>query len=269
MRRADRQTSSDDNARNQPISRQREPVSYHELKQFLMNARSERDELKRENQEAAAQLVRIQQESETYQLKATDWEESAAQNHLLYFKEQQKHQQIFCLYNEEKARATEWLAKYEEANAHRKQYLSLYNDEQQKYQQTLCLYNEEKARATEWLAKYEEANAQREQYLTLYNDAKEQLKYERRSKASIKGWETRRKRDNERLKWEIGEMTLLLRESLARKDEAVNNLYVVAERMDRIQQLVDSVEEESANTPISLLQKLKHIWLAIKEILGE
>ncbi|OKH20428.1 hypothetical protein NIES593_18805 [Hydrococcus rivularis NIES-593] len=145
----------------------------------------------------------------------------------------------------------------------------LYIEEQQKHQQTLCLYNEEKAKATEWLTKYQQADAQRQQYLTLYNEVKEELKYERRSKASIKGWETRRKRENERLKREIGEMTIVLRDSLERKEEAVNNLYILAERMDRIQQLVDSVEEESTNTPVGLLQKFQRIWLAIKEILAE
>jgi len=272
MRRADRRTSSDDNARNYPISKQKEPVSSHELRQLLMNARANRDEWKqraKDNEVAATQLVCIQQESAAFQLKASEWEERAIHNNELYLKEKQNYQQALCLYTEEKIRVNEWFTKYEEANIQREQYLTLYNDEQQKYQQTFYLYNEEKAKATEWFTKYEEANAQREQYLTLYNDAQEHLKYERRSKASIKGWETRRKRDNDRLKQEIGEMTILLRESLVRKDEAVNNLYVLAERMDRIQNLVNSVEEESTNTPISLLKKLKRIWLAIKDILEE
>jgi len=48
-------------------------------------------------------------------------------------------------------------------------------------------------RAAELLSKYEEANVQCTHYLNLYNETQEQLKYERRSKASIKGWETRRK----------------------------------------------------------------------------
>ena len=71
------------------------------------------------------------------------------------------------------------------------------------------------------------------------------------------------------MKQEIGEMAVLLRESLTRKDEAVNNLYAFAERIDRIQTLVDSVDEESTSSPIGLLQKLKLIWLSIKEILAE
>jgi HSP90 family molecular chaperone len=145
----------------------------------------------------------------------------------------------------------------------------LYLSEQQRYQQTLCLYNEEKAKTVELIAKYQEADARRTQYLTLYNEAQELLKRERRSKAGIKGWETRRKIENERLKQEIAEMVVLLRESLASKDEAVNNLYALAERMDRIQQLVDSVEVESTGNPVGLLQKLKRIWLAIKDILSE
>ncbi len=145
----------------------------------------------------------------------------------------------------------------------------LYLSEQQRYQQTLCLYNEEKAKTVELIAKYQEADARRTQYLTLYNEAQELLKRERRSKAVIKGWETRRKIENERLKQEIAEMVVLLRESLASKDEAVNNLYALAERMDRIQQLVDSVEVESTGNPVGLLQKLKRIWLAIKDILSE
>jgi hypothetical protein len=106
-------------------------------------------------------------------------------------------------------------------------------------------------------------------YLTLYNQAKAELKYERRSKASIKGWETRRKAENERLKREIAEMVVLLHKSLASKDEAVNNLYIVAERMDRIQSLVDSVEDETTSNPMGLVQKFRRIWLAIKEILSE
>jgi chromosome segregation ATPase len=107
------------------------------------------------------------------------------------------------------------------------------------------------------------------QWQGLYNETQAQLKYERHSKAGIKGWETRRKLENERLKREISEMATLLGESLARKDDAVNSLYMLAERMDRIQNLVDSVEEETTGTPIGLLQKFRRIWLAIKDILAE
>ncbi|MBU7587466.1 MAG: hypothetical protein KAF91_32345, partial [Nostoc sp. TH1S01] len=181
----------------------------------------------KENEAATTQLVQVQQEIQTYQVKFTELEESVAQNYQLYIGEQQNHQQA------------------------------------------LCFYNEEKAKASELLSKYEEANSQKERYLALYNETKAELKYERRSKASIKGWETRRKAENERLKREIADMVVLLRESMASKDEAVNNLYVVAERLDRIQSLVDSVEEETTNNPVGLVQKFKRIWLAIKEILSE
>jgi hypothetical protein len=230
MRRSDRRDSNDDNAINNPRSRQKEPVSPHELKQLLMTVRAQRDEWQQkaqENEAATTQLVHVQQEIQTYQVKLTQLEELASQNYQLYVSEQQN------------------------------------------YQQTLCLYNEEQARNIELLSKYEQANSELERYLTLYNEAKAELKYERRSKASIKAWETRRKAENERLKREIADMVVLLRESMSSKDEAVNNLYVVAERLERIQSLVDSVEEETTNSPIGLVQKFKRIWLAIKEILSE
>ncbi|RCJ24038.1 hypothetical protein A6770_28745 [Nostoc minutum NIES-26] len=276
MRRSDRKDSNDDNAINHPHSRQKEPASPHELKQLLMTARAQRDEWQqkaKENEAATTQLVQVQQEIQTYQAKFSELEEHVAQNYQLYVDEQQNHQQTLCLYNEEKAKASQLLIRYEEANSQLERDVArnyqLYVDEQQNHQQTLCLYNEEKARASELLTKYEEANSQKERYLALYNETKAELKYERRSKASIKGWETRRKAENERLKREIADMVVLLRESMTSKDEAVNNLYVVAERLDRIQSLVDSVEEETTNNPVGLVQKFKRIWLAIKEILSE
>jgi chromosome segregation ATPase len=145
----------------------------------------------------------------------------------------------------------------------------LYHEEQQKHQVTISLYNDEKEKAIVFIAKYEEADRDREKYLTLYNQTKNELKSERRSKAGIKSWETRRKQENERLKQEIGEMALLLQDSLARKDEAVNSLYMLAERMDRIQDLVDSVEELPSKTPIGFMKKMQRIFTAIKGILGE
>ncbi len=159
----------------------------------------------------------------------------------LYLEEQQRHQSTLVLYREVQSKAESYLA----------------------------LYNEEKTRSSDLLVKYEQALADSQNYLTLYNEAQSQLKFERRSKAGIKSWETRRKRENERLKQEIGEMTLLLRDSLARKDEAINNLEALAERMDRIQSLVDSVEGESTNNPVNFLQKISRIWQAIKDILAE
>lgn len=119
------------------------------------------------------------------------------------------------------------------------------------------------------MVQFETIQAERDQYITLYNEAQSQLKFERHSKAGIKGWETRRKRENERLKQEIGEMTVLLRDSIARKDAAIGNLEELANRMDRIQNLVDSVEATSTDTPIGLLQKFKRIWQAIQDILAE
>jgi hypothetical protein len=64
-------------------------------------------------------------------------------------------------------------------------------------------------------------------------------------------------------------MTHLLRDSLERKEEAINHLEEFASRMDRIQHLVDSVEQDSTNNPVGLLQKFQRIWQAIREILAE
>lgn len=234
MPRADRRNSNDDNTLNHPYSRREEPASPRELNQLLTTVRSQRDEAKSAQDKAEQHL-----------------QETTAQ--LVHV--QQEFQTSRFEVDEWKERTT--------------QNHQLYLCEQQKYQQTLCLYDEEKVRATELLAKYEEADAQSTQYLTLYNESQAQLKYERHSKAGVKGWETRRKLENKRLKQEIAEMTILLRDSLERKGEAVENLYIVAERMDRIQRLVGSIEEESTNTPVGLLQKLRQIWLAIKDILAE
>ncbi|RUT08158.1 hypothetical protein DSM106972_013260 [Dulcicalothrix desertica PCC 7102] len=203
---------------------------YHEAKAKTTELIAQRDELQKraaENQKAAYELIQVQLDLQTYQVKVNDLEESAAKNYQKYL------------------------------------------NEQKNYQEALASYNEEKARASELLAKYEEVSSERDNYLTLYNEAQTQLKFERRSKASIKGWETRRKAENEKLKREIAEMVVLLRDSLVSKDEAINNLYVVAERMDKIQSLVDSVEEDTTNNPVGLVQKFQRIWFAIKEILSE
>lgn len=304
MRRGDRRDSNYDNAVNNPRSRQKEPPSPHELQQRLETVRiqrdewqqrakeneeaaSQRDEAEQRAKEAASQLVHVQQEIQTYQieanelkLEANELKERFTQNYLFYLDEQENHQKTLYLYNEEKAKISQLVHVHQreiqtcqlEANELKErvtQNYQFYIDEQQSHQQTLCLYNEEKARATELLTKYEVVNSEREMYLGLYNEAKAELKHERRSKAGIKGWETRRKAENERLKREIAQMVVLLRESLESKDEAVNSLYVVAERMDRIQSLVDSVEEETTNNPMGLVQKFKRIWLAIKDILSE
>ncbi len=266
----------------------------------LIAQRDEWQQRAKENQDAVSQLTQIQQDIQTYQVKVNELEKRAAHNYLIYVDEKENYQQALNRYNEAKAKATELIAQRDEWQQRAKENqdavsqltqiqqniqtyqievnelreravhnYQIYLDEQKNYQQTLHRYNEEKARAAELLAQYEEIKSERDNYLTLYNEAQTQLKFERRSKAGIKGWETRRKAENERLKREIAEMVVILRESLASKDEAINNLYVVAERMDRIQSLVDSVEEETTGNPVGLVQKFKRIWLAIKEILSE
>lgn len=147
--------------------------------------------------------------------------------------------------------------------------LVLYQEAQTEVQSYLNLYDQEKEKSSALLVKYEAAQAERQHYFALYNEAQDQLKFERRSKAGIKGWETRRKRENELLKREVAEMTVLLRDSLARKDEAITHLEEVANRMDRIQNLVNSVEEDAASNPVGLLPKFKRIWQAIQDILAE
>ncbi|MBD2463847.1 hypothetical protein H6G89_22865 [Oscillatoria sp. FACHB-1407] len=171
--------------------------------------------------------------------------------------------------HEQKALLMTLRAQRDEAQQQYKSTLVLYEEAQSQAQSYLVLYNEEQAKSSELLVKYEQAQVETQHYITLYNESQSQLKFERRSKAGIKSWETRRKRENERLKQEIGEMALLLRDSLERKDEAISNLESLADRMDRIQNLVDSVEDTSEGNPLGLLQKLKRIWQAVKDILAE
>jgi hypothetical protein len=158
---------------------------------------------------------------------------------------------------------------FDEWREHETQQQKIFLGVQQKYQQTLVLYNQEKAKTVELFAKYEAVDAQRVQYLTLYNEAQTQLKSEKSSKASIKGWETRRKRENERLKQQIRDMVLLLRESLERKEESINHLYLIGDRMDRIQYLMASAELESNQDPVGHLEKLMRVWLLVQKILAE
>jgi chromosome segregation ATPase len=234
MRRADRRTSSHENTVRNPQSQQTEPLSTHELKQLLPTLRAQKNELQQKVQET---------------------EQRAEQIHHLYLEEQGKYQSTLTLYQEEHQ-------KYEST-------LTLYEEAQTQVQSYLALYDQEKARSGELLVKYETAQAERDRYLTLYEETKAELKFERRSKAGIKGWETRRKRENERLKQEIGEMSVLLRDSITRRDAAIGNLEELANRMDRIQNLVDSVESGSGDTPVNLVQKFKRIWQAIQDILAE
>jgi chromosome segregation ATPase len=217
----------------------------------------------KKSEEETFKLVLFQGNLEkSYGIKVKEFENKITENYLLYIKEQEKcHKTESQLVQVQKNIQT-----YEIEVNELKQVVA---HEKQNYQQSLCLYNEEKAKATELLAKYEEVNSERDKYVILYNEAKSELKFERRSKASIKGWETRRKAENERLKKEISDMVVLLRQSLTSKDEAINNLYIVAERMDRIQSLVDLVDEETTSNPVGMVQKFKRIWLAIKEILSE
>ena len=158
---------------------------------------------------------------------------------------------------------------YQQAHQQLQSTIVLYEEAQCKVTSYIQLYDTEKARNSELQAQCTKAREETEHYRLLYQQSESDLKAERRSKAGIKGWETRRRRENERLKAEIGEMAILLRESLERKEEAINHLEDLAARMDRIQDLVDSVEGESANNPVGLLQKLQRVWQAIKEILGE
>jgi hypothetical protein len=186
-------------------------------------------------------LATVRAQRDEFKQQAIEREETAEQNHRLYLEAQQQHQSTLVLYQEVQSQA----------------------------QSYFTLYTAEQARSGELLVKYEQAQSETQHYLTLYEESQTQLKFERRSKAGIKGWETRRKRENERLKQEIGEMAVLLRDSLARKEDAINNLEVLAERMDRIQHLVDSVEGEASSNPLSLLQKFQRIWQTVKDILAE
>lgn len=234
MRRSDRRTSNDDNAIQHPHARQAEPTSSRELRQLLANVRSQRDEAKDQVIEKAQQLEESQRAYEEQQ-------EKLQSTIVLYQEQEEKLQSTIVLFRESQEQASSYLA----------------------------LYNEEKVRSSELEVKYNEAQQESQNYLALYKQIEQELKIERRSKAGIKGWETRRKRENERLKQEIGEMAIVLRESLTKKDQAIQSLEEVAARMDRIQSLVASVDGEGANNPVGMLQKFQRIWVAVKEILAE
>lgn len=276
MKRADRRSGSDDNEINYPQSRQSEPLSYHEVKQRLTIEKAERTKWQElaeakqqefeqthhlyleEQQKYQSALTLYQEVQENYQKTRTQYEEvqTQARSYLVQFEEAE-------------AKATSYYTKYQEADAQAQSNFVLYEEAQTQFQSYLTLYQTEKARGDELVVQCEQIQAQRDRYLALYNESQEELKFERRSKAGIKGWETRRKKENQRLKQEIAEMTILLKDSLDRKEEAIENLYVVAERMDRIQQLVNSVDEDTSTNPAGMLQKLQRIWQAVKEILAE
>jgi hypothetical protein len=194
MRRADRQSSNDDNERKYPQSRQPEPASPHELRQQLMTVRCQRDEAKTE-----VKALKMQQEIE-----------------------------------------------------------------QQEFQNTLFLYNEEKSKSTEFFAKYIEADAQQIKYFDLYSESQLQLKEARKTIAGLRGWSTRRKKENENLKQEISGMVVQLRESYTREDEAIKNLYGLADRMDKIQKILDPVNEADVS-----VEQLARISVLLKVILNK
>jgi chromosome segregation ATPase len=235
----------------------------------LISQRNEWEKRAKENEEAASQLVKVQQSLQTYGIQVKELEEKITENEIIYIQEHKKYQEVTSQFVQVQQDIHTYKIEADKLEESVKQNYQMYLEEQGNYQQTIALYNQEKARASELLAKYEEVSSERDNYVILYNEAKSELKFERRSKASIKGWETRRKSENEKLKREISEMVALLQKSLASKDEAISNLYIVAERMDRIQSLVDFAEDETTNNPLGMVQKFKRIWSAIKEILSE
>jgi len=266
MRRSDRHDDSYDNSLNNMRSQRQEPASPKDLKQRWMTARSQRDEAQAERDE----LKRLKQELEQH----------AEQTHHLYVEEQKKSQATLVLYEEEHSRYQTTLTLYQDEKQLFETTLTAYQKKQREAltksreaeaqaQSYLELYNQETARTEDLLLNLQTAQGERDRYITLYEDAQSELKFERRSKAGIKGWETRRKKENQRLKQEIGEMTLLLRDSLERRDSAIGNLEELATRMDRIQTLVDSVDDSSTDTPIGLLQKFNRIVQAVRDILAE
>lgn len=241
MRRSDRKDSSDDNASKNLHVPQHEPTSNEELKQRLTQANSKRIKTETERDRIQSELEERNQSLE---------KKSSELVHV---------QQAFQAAKQD---VETWQEKSHQNH-------QLYFVEQQNHQQTLGRYEQEKAKSTEWIAKYEAVEAQRDKYITLYDEAQTQLKYERRSKAGIKGWETRRKQENQRLKQEIGELAALVRESLSREDKALESLSLFADRMDKIQTLVNSVEGESPDNPLGLLQKIKLILRSIRDIMSE
>lgn len=248
MRRGDRRDSSYDNSVQYPTSRSPEPLSAHESKQLLMTLRAQKQELEQKVQQT---------------------EQQAEQTHQLYLKEQEQYQTTLTLYQDEKTNHQSTLTRYQDVQQKYQSTMTLYQEAQTQMTSYLALYDQEKARSQELVIQLETVQSERDQYLTLYNEAQTQLTFERRSKAGIKGWETRRKRENERLKQEIGEMTALLHDSLSREDTAIGNMEDLANRMDRIQSLVNSVQDGADDTPIGVVQKFKRIWQAIQEIIAE
>jgi hypothetical protein len=306
MRRGDRRTTNDDNAQNNPRSQQVEPpppshveATLRTVRSLLNEARTEIRTINVTLEETRAELNCSHQDLQILRIDVDEWRERAAQNQRLYSEECEQHQRVRYIADERESHLNKSLLQLEEqehqiqkssiqlAQSQQKiqdsqleiykwkeisiQKQELYAGEKEKYQQTVYLYEDERRRAVELVVKYEEADAQRKKYFLLYSETQAQLKHERKSKAGIRSWETRRKLENQRLKEEIAEMTVLLRESLLRKGEAVENLYALADRMDQMQKLVDSAEGESESVvnQTGLRQKIKRIWISIQDILAE
>ena len=280
MRRSDRKDPKGrggDNELNHPHSPKSESSSPQELRQRVLHLLSDKEELQGQ---VAARDKLVEDKARLAEEKAQE----AEKTHHLFLAEQQRYQSTLTLYqkSEEKYKLTVTLYKeeqqrrqsvmfeFKEVQIQSQSYLTLYQEAQIQSQSYLTRYEEEKMKGDELTIKFEEIEGSRDRYLTLYNESQLQLKTERKSKAGIKGWETRRKKENEKLKREISEMAIILRDSMERKDEAINSLYAVAERMDRIQQMVDLVDDDTtATNPIGMMKKLQRMWQAIKEVLAE
>ena len=248
MKRADRKTSDDDNAANNPAGPKREPIPYEDLKKIIATVRSQRDEAKKEIEEKTEQAEEIRRD---------------------YLEEQNKYQSTLTLYQTAETQYKSTLALYVEEQKKVHLISSKLQEVNTQAQSYLTMYDSEKVRGDELVIQLNEVQGHRDRYLTLYNESQSELKTERRSKAGVKGWETRRKKENQKLKQEISEMAMVLRDSMERKEEAINSLYSVAERMDRIQRMVDLVDDDPATNPIGMVQKLQRMWQAVKEILAE
>ncbi len=300
MNRGDRKTPSDDNAANNPTPRRKEPIPYKDLQKRLTTVQIQRNEAQTERDEAnkiveektkqAEEMRRnyLEEQKRTYLISSELQEaKTQAQSYrTMYDSEKVKrdeltvqlntvktqYKSVLTLYAEEQRRARKGESAIEELEAAKTQaqsYFRLNQDSQTQAQSYLTMYDSEKIRGDELVIQLNEVQGHRDRYLTLYNESQSELKTERKSKAGVKGWETRRKKENEKLKQEISEMAMVLRDSMERKDEAINSLYSVAERMDRIQRMVDSVDDDTATNPIGMVQKLQRMWQAVKEILAE
>jgi L-rhamnose mutarotase len=155
----------------------KEPASYHELKQYLMNARADVlqwQQRAKENEEAASQLTQVQQENQAYQVEVSNLKEYAAQNYQKYLNEQKNYQQALCLYNGEKTRATELISLRDEWERRAKEneqatlQLNQFKQENQTYQLEI---NELKQRVAHNYLIYLNEQENYQQALARYNEA--------------------------------------------------------------------------------------------------